>query len=170
MYTQNFTRNRFGLVLLPWNIYTYKKGEYQEIIHKEKKGANNKMIIVTICPDSHVSATHTTQYYDPALKRWSSRGMYIRSLYLKRLSGNQRGETGLLVTCVSHHMTDMQLSNDVRKHLVEINDVRIGDAFDLINCELKITVVGATVETARAIAVCFVRVKYYLKFVCSKRN
>ena len=68
--------------------------------------------------------------------------MYMRSLYLKRLSGNQQGETGLLVTCVSHHMTDMQLSNDVRKHLVEINDVRIGDAFDLINCELKITVVG----------------------------
>ena len=61
--------------------------------------------------------------------------MYMRSLYLKRLSGNQQGETGLLVTCVSHHMTDMQLSSDVRKHLVEINDVRIGDALDLIHCE-----------------------------------
>ena len=61
--------------------------------------------------------------------------MYIRSLYLKQFLGNQQGETGLLVTCVSHHMTDMELSNDVRKHLVEINDVRIGDALDLINCE-----------------------------------
>ena len=61
--------------------------------------------------------------------------MYIRSLYLKRFSGNQQGEAGLLVTCVSHHMTDVQLDNDVRKHLVEINDVRIGDALDLIDCE-----------------------------------
>ena len=82
---------------------------------------------------SHILATHTTQYYDPALKRWSSRGMYTRSLYLKRFSGNQQGETGLLVTCVSHHMTDMQLSNDVS--FPEINPVRIGDWFDLINCE-----------------------------------
>ena len=61
--------------------------------------------------------------------------MYIRSLYLKRFSGNQQGETGLLVTCVSHHMTDMELSNDVRKHLVEYNDLGIDEAFDLINCE-----------------------------------
>ena len=37
--------------------------------------------------------------------------MYIRSMYLQQLAGNQRGTTGLLVTCVSHHMTDMQFSN-----------------------------------------------------------
>lgn len=37
--------------------------------------------------------------------------MYIRSMYLQQLAGNQRGATGLLVTCVSHHMTDMQFSN-----------------------------------------------------------
>ena len=62
--------------------------------------------------------------------------MYIRSLYLKQFLGNQQGETGLLVTCVSHHMTDMELSNDVRKHLVEYNDLKIDEGtFDLIHCE-----------------------------------
>ena len=63
--------------------------------------------------------------------------MYIRSLYLKRLSGNQQGEAGLLVTCVSHHMTDMQLSNDVKRHLVEYNDLKIDPEINLINCGLR---------------------------------
>ena len=59
--------------------------------------------------------------------------MYIRSLYLKQLSGNQKGAIGLLVTCVSHHMTDMQLSGDIKRHLIETNDLGIDDAFELID-------------------------------------
>ena len=59
--------------------------------------------------------------------------MYLRSLHLKPLSGNQQGQTGLLVTCVSHHMTDMQLSGDVKRHLIETNDLGIDDAFELID-------------------------------------
>ena len=56
--------------------------------------------------------------------------MYMRSLYFKQLAGNQLGQTGLLVTCVSHHMTDMQISNYPSDGLV-YNDLRLGDDIDL---------------------------------------
>ena len=54
-------------------------------------------------------------------------------------------------------MTDIQLSNDVRKQIPQVNDVKFSDVFDLINCESQITVVGLRLKL-RAFAVCFVRV------------
>lgn len=75
---------------------------------------------------------HTfTQFYDPKMREWSSRGMYIRSLYTEQLQGNQRGSMGLLVTCVSNHMTDMQFSNRPLVAL-EVNSVSLHD----VNLEL----------------------------------
>lgn len=52
--------------------------------------------------------------------------MYIRSMFLQQLAGNQRGTTGLLVTCVSHHMTDMQFSN-VADSVVKTNKLNVED-------------------------------------------
>ena len=55
--------------------------------------------------------------------------MYIRSIYLKNLKGNQEGTQGLLVTCVSHHMTDMQLSNKASR--IQTNDLDAGRGIKL---------------------------------------
>ena len=59
--------------------------------------------------------------------------MYIRSLYLKNLKGNQEGTQGLLVTCVSHHMTDMQLSNKAARSLIRTNDLNAGRGIKLLS-------------------------------------
>ena len=81
--------------------------------------------------------------------------MYIRSLYLKPLSGNQEGSTGLLLTCVSHHMTDMQLSNEAE--LAQFNDVGINEAVELINCVcvcVCVCVVCVCGKSRRCVCVC----------------
>ena len=81
--------------------------------------------------------TSFTQYFDPVLKKWSSRGMYMRSLFLKQLAGNQLGTTGLLVTCVSHHMTDMQFSNKAEDEVLKTNSLGIADGVDLLESVWK---------------------------------
>ena len=56
----------------------------------------------------------------------------MRSLFLKQLKGNQLGTTGLLVTCVSHHMTDMQFSNKVENEIIKTNNLGIADGIGLL--------------------------------------
>ena len=57
---------------------------------------------------------------------------------MKQLQGNQRGTTGLLVTCVSNHMTDMQFSNRPEIGLV-VNTLNLNDV-DLALGTLMMTV------------------------------
>merc|ERR1712224_633064 len=71
------------------------------------------------------------QYFDPVLKRWSSRGMYIRSLHLNQLTGNQRGTIGLLMTCISHHMTDFQFAMPYEDEFIKTNELNATEGIAL---------------------------------------
>ena len=72
--------------------------------------------------------------------------MYMRSLFLKQLKGNQLGTTGLLLTCVSHHMTDMQFSNKLEDEVLKTNGLGIADGIGLIERQSQVSVAYALLD------------------------